>query len=180
MIAGIHAEVLFAAGYAVLLLLTAAGLEMLARQAHRRALRYHTAGFTYRREYDAWGCPAGEHLYRIETDHTRRVIVYRAPAHKCNGCGIKHRCTDSNEGREISHPLDEWLVPEIGRFHRGISLTLLLLAALILGAEIFRHNRPHDLVVLGGTLAPVGIIGTKLWAGFAGRQEETAQARSPR
>ena len=169
MIAGIHPEVLMAAAYALLLLLIAGGLELLARQANRRALRYHTAGFTYHRERDVWQCPTGEHLYRIETDHTRRVVTYRAPAHKCNGCGIKHRCTDSNQGREIARPVDEWLVAEIGRFHRGISLTLLLLATLILATEIVRYNRPHDLLVLAGTLAPIGTVGVRMFASFMAR-----------
>jgi hypothetical protein len=137
-IAGTHPEVLLAAGYAVLLMLIAGGLELLARQSHRRSLQYHTVGFTYHCEFDAWECPTGHELPRTETDHAPRVARYRAPAHACNCCGTKPQCTVSDQGREIKYPLDTWLVAEVDRFQRGISLTLLLVATLILAAELLR------------------------------------------
>ncbi len=169
MISGIHPEVLLAAGYALLLILIAAGLEVLARISHRRSLQYQTAGFKYHHELDAWKCPVGQELHRIETDHARRVARYRAPAHACNACGIKPQCTDSHTGREVERPLDAWLVGEVSRFHRGISLTLLLLAVLILVAEILRYNRPSDLLVLGGLLAPISTIGVRMFTAFLAR-----------
>jgi hypothetical protein len=166
MMAGIHPEVLLAAAYAVLLMVIAASLEWLGRHAHRRSLQYHTAGFTYQRERDAWKCPTGEQLFRIQTDHTRRVVVYRAPAHKCNACCLKVRCTDSNQGRKLEYPLDAWFVGELGRFHRGISLTLILLVVLLLAAELLRYNRPADLAVLAGILVPTGAVGVRLFTAF--------------
>ncbi|MBZ5566036.1 MAG: hypothetical protein LAP13_26910 [Acidobacteriia bacterium] len=166
MIFGIHPEVLLTTGYALLLILIAAGLEALARLSHRRSLQYQTAGFTYQHQRDAWKCPVGQELLRVETDHARRVAHYRAPAHACNTCGVKPQCTDSHQGREIERPLDAWLVAEVSRFHRGISLTLLLLATLILVAEILRYNRPPDLIILGGLLAPISTVGVRLFAVF--------------
>ncbi len=169
MISGLHPEVLLAAGYALLLILIAAGLEILARFSHRRALQYQTAGFTYHHQIDAWKCPVGQELRRIETDHARRVARYRAPAQACNACGIKSQCTDSHQGREIERPLDAWLVEEVSRFHRGVSLTLLLLAVLILLAELLRYNRPPDIIVLGGLLAPISTAGVRMFAAFLAR-----------
>ena len=37
--------------------------------------------------------------------------------------------------------MDPWLRSAIGRFHRGISLVLVLLATLILAVELFRSYR---------------------------------------
>ncbi len=169
MISAIHPEVLLAAGYGLLLILIAAGLEALAQLSHRRSLQYQTAGFTYHQQHDAWKCPVGQELRRTETDHARRVARYRAPAHACNACGIKPQCTDSHQGREIERPLDAWLVAEVSRFHRGISLTLLLLATFILLAEILRYNRPSDLIVLGSLLAPISTVGVRMFTAFLAR-----------
>jgi len=169
MMAGIDAEVWMAAGYAALLALIAAGLEAAARQSHLRSLQYRTAGFTYHRELDAWKCPTGQELRRTETDHARRLARYRAHAHVCNACRVKPQCTDSDQGREIEHPLEGWLAAEEGRFHRGISLLLLLLASLILMAELFCYRRPHDLILLSALLAPVSVTGLRMFTAFLGR-----------
>lgn len=150
----IPTEALLTAGYAVFLLVIASGLELLARYSHRRTEGFHLAGFRYRNELDVWECPTGHHLRRTETDAPRRTLRYRAPAHACLACCIKQRCTDSDEGREIEHRLDSWLESEIRRFHRGISLVLLLLATFILTAEIIREMpaRPASRIRLHGKL----------------------------
>lgn len=162
MIAGIHIEVLLAGGYSLFLAAVAAGLELVARQSHKRSEGLQLAGFRYYDEHDAWECPTGQHLGRSETDHRQRVIRYRAPAHVCNCCGIKKDCTDSDQGRLIERPLDSWLRSELRRFHRGLSMALLLLAALILVVEIFHFNHARDLALLGGSLAPIGFYGARL------------------
>lgn len=146
-------EVAFAAGYAVLLTGGAFVLEWLSAHTHRRALRYRTAGFTYHAERDHWLCPEGEHLWRHETDHERRVVRYRARAHVCNGCHVKHRCTDSDRGREIVRPLDPWPHSEAGRFHRAIALLLVAVSVLVLLVELARHHAPADLAALLPALA---------------------------
>ena len=61
-------------------------------------------------------------------------------AHQCNSCPIKNRCTDSDEGRVIEVQRDSWVESELRNFHRGLSLTLSLLADLILVVTILRQN----------------------------------------
>ena len=150
-------EVVLAAGYAVLLVTGAAGLEWLSAHTHRRALRYRTAGFAYDADHDRWDCPEGQHLWPHEFDHERRLVRYRARAHICNGCPRKDACTDSDRGREIVRPLDPWPHSEAGRFHRGLSLVLVALALLVLTVGVARNHEgaeaPLLLVLLGAALA---------------------------
>ena len=162
MFPGIHAEVLLAIGYVAFLGAIALGLELLAKRSYRRAKRMRSSGFTYHQHLDVWECPMGEALIPIRVD-LRRNVSYRAPAHACNTCGVKHRCTDSDTGREITHSSESWLETEIGRFHRGISLVLLVLAMLILAVEAVRHRDTRELVMLGGAIAVVGGTGARLW-----------------
>jgi hypothetical protein len=93
-------------------------------------------------------------------------IRYRAAAHVCNACSIKHLCTESEEGREIEHNPDSWLESEIARFHRGISLALLFLAGLLLVVEMIRHQRPMELLILSGFLVPIALLGSQLSSAY--------------
>jgi len=159
-------EVLLAGGYSVFLILVAFSLELLARYSHRRSKQLRVAGFRYHRQHDIWECPTGQHLKPVASDYTRRLVRYRAPAHACNACSIKHLCTESDEGREIEHNPDSWLQSEIARFHRGISLALLFLAALLLVVEMLRHQRPMELLMLSGFLVPIALLGSQLSSTF--------------
>lgn len=159
-------EVLLAGGYALFLVAVAAGLDLIARVSHRRALRYRTAGFRYHPHLDAWECPEGEHLPRVETDHDRRIARYRARAHVCNGCHAKEDCTDSALGREIAQPVDPWPHSDVGRFHRALSIVLVALAALILSVEALRNHAPVDLLALALPAAVMAIAGPRLVADF--------------
>lgn len=147
-----NAEVLLAAGYAGFLTGMAFAIEWLSAHTHRRALRYRTAGFSYSAEHDHWLCPEGEHLHPHEFDPELRIVRYRARAHVCNACPSKHRCTDSNRGREIVRPLDPWPHSEAGRFHRVIALLLVGLSLLVLVVELARHHRLEELALLSGLL----------------------------
>ena len=140
MIGNLHPEVLLAAGYALFLMLVALGLEWFGRHSHRRSGQFRTAGFKYHGHLDVWECPCGHHLHRHYHDPARGIVRYRAPAHTCNACAKKPDCTDSDQGREIAHSSLAWVASEAGRFHRGISLALLVLAAFILTVEMFRHE----------------------------------------
>jgi hypothetical protein len=151
-----------AAGYAVFLGMTALALELLARRSHRRAEQYHAAGFRYDAGLDAWHCPTGKRLHRTEVRHDRRIVVYRAPAHHCNCCHVKTKCTDSNNGRSVERRLDSWLDSELRRFHIGISLTLLILAALILAIELALQAHESDRLVLSTALAIVIVPGIRI------------------
>jgi len=153
-----HLEPLLAAGYAMLLVAIAAGLEWMGRHSRRRADQYHTGGFRFRKHEDYWECPEGARLERAEIDNDLRVIRYRAPAHTCCACPIRVNCTDSDTGREISVSLDPWLSSATGRFHRGISLALLVLAGLIAGIELWRHDHGSERWVLFAVASIVCLI----------------------
>ena len=172
MIPGVHLEVILAAGYAAFLVGAAALLEMLARHSHRRTGQYQNAGFTYRERFDLWECPMGQQLARVEADHARRIVRYRAPAKVCNACSLKNNCTDSSEGRLLERRLDSWIESELRRFHRGVSLTLLLLAMIILLAETLRHGQPRELLLAGALFVPICVVETRLFASFAARERE--------
>lgn len=169
MIGGIHLDVLLGAGYAVFLVVVAIALELLARHSHQRSQQYQTAGFKYFQHLDIWECPAGQSLSRSAFDEQRRIARYRAPAKVCNSCSLKNNCTDSDEGRELEYHLDWWVQSELRRFHRGISLALLLLAGLIVAAEIPSHATPRDLAVLCGAVAPVAVVGSRMLSAFRER-----------
>ena len=161
-----NAEVWLAAGYAVALLLGAGALEWLSAHTHRRSLRYRTAGFTYDARQDSWECPEGQHLWPHEFDHERRLVRYRAKAHICNGCPSKNACTDSDRGREVVRPLDPWPHSEAGRFHRGISLMLVALAAMVLIVAGARNNAPAEAAMLGAVLTATLVTGRILLRDF--------------
>jgi hypothetical protein len=145
-------EALLGAGYALALTLGAGALEWLSAHTHRRSLLWRTAGFDYDEHHDAWRCPEGEHLWPHEFDHERRLVRYRARAHICNGCRVKDACTDSDEGREVVRPLDPWPHSEAGRFHRGMSLMLVVLALLVLAVAAARNRDPRELALFAGVL----------------------------
>lgn len=175
MIDGLHAEVLMAAGYALFLAAVAAMLEWLARHSHRRSEQMRVTGFKYRHEFDLWECPTGQLLRRHSVDHQQNLVRYRAPAHACNACHKKTDCTDSDEGREIERRVNSWVQSEIRRFHRGISLALLLLAALILAVEMVRYDHSRDLLVLGSLLAAIGAAGIRPALGLTRRSQHPSQ-----
>jgi hypothetical protein len=154
----VAAEVYLALGYAAFLVAAAGLLDLMARHSHARSERYRTAGFDYDPGLDAWTCPEGEYLHRIGLDHERRVAHYRAKADVCNACPAKGECTDSDTGRTIARALDPWPHSEAGRFHRGIALAMMGLAALILALEAVRNHQPGELALLAPALAAVVAI----------------------
>ena len=159
-------EALLIAAYALFLLLTAAGVDALARHSHRRSERYRTAGFAFRAELDAWECPEGELLRRIDTDHERRLVRYRARAAVCNACPAKADCTDSDEGRELAASLDPWPHSEAGRFHRGICVVLAVLAALLTAVGLIRSGAGTDAALLAVTFVAALAVTGRMLASF--------------
>jgi len=176
---GIGTEALLAAAYAGFLLGAAVTVDVLARHTHRRSLRFRVAGFHYHPHLDAWECPEGQHLWPFEHDHERRLVRYRGKAHICNACPSKHRCTDSDEGREVVRFLDPWVRSEAGRFHRGLALMLVVLSIVVAAIGIGRNHAPAEVLLLGGALALAGIIGVRLAAPLGGDgRTVSAAARS--
>lgn len=166
---GFPAEVLMAEGYSLFLVAVAAALEWLARHSHNRSEQIRVTGFKYNKEFDHWECPTGQLLHRHSIDHQRSIVRYRAPAHVCNACHKKKDCTDSEEGREVERRVNSWVQSEIRRFHRGITLALLLLAGLILGFQMMWYSPPRDLILVGIPLVAIAAVGIRLALGFTAK-----------
>jgi hypothetical protein len=174
---GINIEVFLACGYAIFLAIAAFGLEIVARLSHDRAERSRLAGFKYHHQWNVWECPTGQKLMLVDFNHHRRLSRYRAPAAACNACSLKRLCTGSDTGREIEHSPDSWLQSELARFHRGISLSLLLLAELLLIAEMMRHQRATEWLFLGSVLLPLTFFGIQLASAFFASRSYTRKER---
>lgn len=166
MLWNIHTEVILADAYAFFLVGVAVSLEFVARHSHHRSERFRSGGFVYKRTLDVWECPSGHHLKREKTDYDHARAHYRAPAHKCNSCAFKKYCTDSDEGRLLESRPDSWVQSELRRFHRVISLTLLLLAAIVLIAEMLRYREENDCVALLVLLLPISFAGSRHLVSF--------------
>jgi hypothetical protein len=82
-----------------------------------------------------------------------RTVTYRAPAAACNACPSKAACTDSSQGREIERSNLSGLEYGMKRFHRALSLTLLVLASVIVVVELVRTRDLYPRIVLAATLA---------------------------
>src|SRR6516162_4949177 len=150
--AGVPLECVLMLGYAVSLVLIAFLLEWVAHHAHRQSLGLRTAGFTYHPDRDIWKCPEDQHLLPVFSDSARRTVIYRAPAAACNACPSKAACTDSSQGREIERSNLSGLEYGMKRFHRAVSLTLLVLASVILAVELVRTGGLYPRIVLAATL----------------------------
>lgn len=124
--------------YAVVLAAVAFLLERAARHTHKRSLRISTVGFTYHPDRDIWRCPEEQHLFPVFTDWTKKTVVYQAPASACNACKRKESCTDSDDGRRVERRLSGELEYGMQRFHRVFSITLLVLASLLLVIDMFQ------------------------------------------
>jgi hypothetical protein len=177
-VSALHVEAILAAAYGAFLLAAALGLDALARHTHRRSERYRTAGFRYHEHLDAWECPEGQHLWPHEHDHERRLVRYRGQPLVCNVCPSKHRCTDSDDGREVVRFLDPWIESEAGRFHRAFSLVLVALAALVAVVGLARHHSGAETILLAAVLAAAALVARRLAPRFRPRSG-SALARAP-
>lgn len=174
-------------GYAAFLAVVALLLELAARHAHRHSLSTSTIGFTYHPERDIWSCPQDQHLFPVFSDHAKGVMVYRASASACNACRSKAACTDSDRGREIERKNHNPLEFGMQRFHRAFSLTLLILALLILCVEFFRVAGFYPRAILTGAFTVFCVTVWRLASGLyqersdsAPRQSSSAYFDSPR
>ena len=156
--AGVSLEFILMMGYSVFLAVIALLLELAARHAHRRSLQVSTAGFTYHPDRDIWRCPEDQHLFPIFSGSAKGTVIYRAPASACNSCKSKAGCTDSDHGRQIERTDLKGVEYDMKRFHRAMSLTLLLLASLILIVELLRANGLVPRLVVISVLAMFYLI----------------------
>ena len=144
----LHPEVVVFGGYSMALLAVAAVLDRLAQHTQRRSELYRTAGFSYHPQHDAWSCSQNEMLWPTQFDEERSLMRYRAKPSVCNACHVKPDCTSSAHGREVTRAVAPWPHSEAGRFHRGVSLVLVGLAALLLLVAGMRHLELATLVLL--------------------------------
>jgi hypothetical protein len=128
MIAEMPAAGWLALGYGAVLVLVAYGVDVLARRAAHRIEQDRSGGFSYHEDHDAWLCPQDQWLWPTSFDPDNRVMRYRASPTVCNACPVKHTCTTSASGREMSRAVDSWPASEAARFHRGIACAITVLA----------------------------------------------------
>ena len=147
-------------GYLILLWGGGWVLEYLARVHFHRAQRYAHRGFVYDAELDRYECPQGE-LLTLETfDDRNKLAIYRAPASSCNDCMLKAFCTPHDEGRHVYRSLAEFHETDVGRFHRLLSLLILLVAlAFAAGGLITWWNQAGEWLLVIAT----GISLVLLW-----------------
>ena len=143
----IHPEVALVGGYAVVLLAVAAVLDVMAQHTQQRSERFRTSGFQYLPQHDAWTCSQDAMLWPMEYDKTHHLVRYRAKPSVCNSCHVKPGCTSSTNGREVTRAVAPWPHSEAGRFHRGMSMVLVGLAAALLLVAAARHLEPSTLVL---------------------------------
>lgn len=159
---GLSIEFILMLGYAIALALIAFLLELVARHAHHRSLSISTVGFTYHPDRDIWRCPEEQHLFPVFSDWSKKTVVYRAPASICNACRRKEACTDSNRGRMIERNTSSGLEYGMQRFHRAMSITLLVLASLILLVELFRAGGIYPRIILAAMLILFSLLVLRL------------------
>jgi hypothetical protein len=154
----LNPEVAIVGAYAVVLLAVAAVLDWLGQHTQRRSERFRTAGFRYQPQHDAWTCSQDAMLWPMEYDAEKHLVRYRAKPSVCNACHVKPDCTDSLQGREVIRAVAPWPHSEAGRFHRGMSLVIVALAAVLLLVAAARHPQPSTLV-LGAPLLFAALLG---------------------
>jgi hypothetical protein len=159
-------QVVMGAGYAAFLLAVAYALDRLAQHSHARADRYRTAGFRYHPDHDVWVCPQDQMLWPTLHDEHLQLMRYRAKPSICNACPVKADCTTSPHGREITRETQPWPHSEAARFHRGIVLVLVGLAALLLVATGVVHHKPGEVVVLLSVLVLDGVLAIRFTEHF--------------
>jgi hypothetical protein len=161
----LHPEVLLIGGYAVVLLVVAAVLDVMAQHTQQRSERFRTAGFRYLPQHDAWTCSEDAMLWPMEYDKEHHLVRYRAKPSVCNSCPVKPSCTSSTNGREVTRALAPWPHSEAGRFHRGMSMVLVGCAVVLLLVAAARHLEPSTLVLAVPMLFAV-LLGIRYSAHF--------------
>jgi hypothetical protein len=151
--------------YSVFLVAVAYAFDSMARRVSLRAQRWRTGAFHYHPDHDAWTCPENQWLWPTSYDPEQRIVRYRAKPVVCNACPVKHNCTTSPHGREVTREIDPWPHSEAGRFHRGIACVVAVIGVLL----------PLGMFVVGAKLVgPAGAAGDDL-AGW-GRKRAAGQA----
>ncbi|MDO5678483.1 MAG: hypothetical protein Q4G35_13390 [Propionibacteriaceae bacterium] len=152
-----------AAGYGLVLLAVAYGIDQFARRANHRMMEDRSGGFVYHKSHDAWLCPEDQWLFPRSFDPENRVMRYRGLPLVCNSCPVKDSCTESDDGREMRRHVDPWPASESARFHRGIACAVTVLAFLwpALTTFVVEHWTSQVLVIGVAVLILMGSV--PLW-----------------
>lgn len=164
MIAGIGIDAWLTIGYAAALVLIAYGIDRFARRAAATIEGHRTGGFVYHEDHDAWQCPEDQWLWPTSFDPDNRVMRYRGSPSICNACPVKHTCTSSHDGREVSRAIDSWPASESARFHRGIACAVGVIALILPLATALTADTAPEALLLLGTVVAVGALTLPLWS----------------
>jgi Transposase DDE domain len=148
--------------YSGFLLAVAYGFDFMARRVSLRAQRWRTGAFHYHPDHDAWICPENQWLWPTSYDPEQRIIRYRAKPSVCNACPVKHSCTTSPHGREVTREIDPWPHSEAGRFHRGIACVVAVIGVLLPLGMLFSGPSALDLLALLAMILLVGVASVPL------------------
>jgi hypothetical protein len=148
--------------YSGFLLAVAYAFDVMAKRVASRAQQWRTDAFRYHADHDAWICPQDQWLWPTSYDPDQRIVRYRAKPAVCNACPVKHSCTTSPHGREVTREIDPWPYSEAGRFHRGIACCVAGIGVLLPLGMLLSWPQPLDLVVLLGTIMIIGLASVPL------------------
>jgi hypothetical protein len=94
-------------------------------------------------------------LWPTSYDPEQRVVRYRAKPAVCSACPVKHSCTTSSHGREVTREIDPWPYSEAGRFHRGIACWVAAIGVLLPLGMLFSKPNLVDLLALLATILEI-------------------------
>lgn len=118
-------------GYSLFLLAIAWIVDVLGMRSAHKSAQWRTGKFIYHSDQDAWQCHEDNWLWPASFDPEKRVIRYEGQHAICGRCPAKDDCSPSPGPREITRQLDPWPHSEAGRFHRGISLVISVIAVFL-------------------------------------------------
>ncbi|MGO1383945.1 MAG: hypothetical protein ACTHWA_11655 [Arachnia sp.] len=153
-----------AAGYGLLLIAVAWGIDLAARRAAQRTTHWRSGAFSYHEDNDAWLCPEDQWLWPQSFDPENRVMRYRASPQVCNACPVKDTCTTSHTGREVSRNVDPWPSSEAERFHRGIACSVTVLAILWPATTFLTATNTTERLILAAVVVVVAVASGPLWS----------------
>lgn len=155
-------SVLLVSGYAVVLLLIAWGFDRMGQRSAEKAAQWRTGNFIYHPDKDAWKCHQDEWLYPASFDPDKRVIRYAGQHAICGRCPVKDECSPSPGPREVTRAVDPWPHSESGRFHRGISLCIAVIAVFMPAAMLLGEHGLSDVIILVSTVVVTLVVATTL------------------
>ncbi|HNI71456.1 MAG TPA: hypothetical protein PKX56_06140 [Marmoricola sp.] len=118
-------------GYSLCLLAIAWAVDVLGMRSAHKSAQWRTGNFLYHEDQDAWQCHEDQWLWPASFDPEKRVIRYEGQHAICGRCPAKDECSPTPGPREITRQLDPWPHSEAGRFHRGISLVIAIIATFL-------------------------------------------------